>query len=79
MDIKLLESTVNQTQELVAWVEDTEPGTPIPTCPGWTLTDLVDHVGATQQWVSRLVGEGISDPGTAFSIGWETASCNSRI
>jgi uncharacterized protein (TIGR03083 family) len=73
MDIKLLESTVNQTQELVAWVEDTEPGTPIPTCPGWTLTDLVDHVGATQQWVSRLVGEGISDPGTAFSIGWETA------
>ena len=34
MDIKLLESTVNQTQELAAWVGDAEPGTPIPTCPG---------------------------------------------
>ena len=73
MDIKLLESTVNQTQELAAWVGDTEPGTSIPTCPEWTLTDLVDHVGSTQRWVSRLVSEGISDPGTAFSIGWESA------
>ena len=73
MDSKLLESTVNQTLELVEWVGDAEPGAPIPTCPGWTLTDLVDHVGSTQRWVSRLVGEGIGDPGTAFSIGWESA------
>jgi uncharacterized protein (TIGR03083 family) len=73
MDINLLRSTVNQTQDLAAWVGGTEPGTPIPTCPEWTLTDLVDHVGSTQRWVSRLVGEGISDPGTAFSIGWESA------
>ena len=73
MDIKLLESTVNQTKELAGWVGQSEPGAPIPTCPGWTLTDLVDHVGATQRWVGRLVGESISDPGTAFSIGWESA------
>jgi len=76
MDIKLLESTVIQTQQLAAWAGDAEPGTPIPTCPEWTLTDLVEHVGATQRWVSRLVGEGISDPGTAFSIGWESAPAN---
>ncbi len=73
MDIKLLESTVNQTREMAAWVGDAEPGAPIPTCPGWTLTDLVGHVGTTQRWVSRLVGEGITDSGTAFSIGWESA------
>jgi hypothetical protein len=41
MDSKLLESTVNQTLELVEWVGDADPGAPIPTCPGWTLTDLV--------------------------------------
>ena len=73
MDVRLLESTVNQTTELAMWAGDADPGTPIPTCPKWTLTDLVDHVGATQRWVSRLVGEGIGDPGTAFSIGWESA------
>ncbi len=73
MDTKLLESTVNQTRELVEWIGDAEPATPIQTCPEWTLTDLVDHVGSTQRWVSRLVGEGISDPATAFSIGWESA------
>lgn len=76
MDSKLLDSTIAQTSELAAWVGDAEPGTPIPTCPEWTLTDLVDHVGATQRWVSRLVGEGISDAGTAFSIGWESAPAN---
>ena len=73
MDSKLLESTVNQTQVLATWVADADPAAPIPTCPEWTLTDLVNHVGGTQRWVSRLVGEGISDPGSAFSIGWESA------
>ena len=79
MDMKLLESTVIQTQELAAWVADAEPGAPIPTCPGWTLTDLVGHIGATQRWVSRLVGEGISDPGVAFSIGWESAPADPSV
>lgn len=73
MDSKLLESTVNQTRELAGWVDHTDPVAPVPTCPEWTLTDLVNHVGSTQRWISRLVGEGISDPGTAFSIGWESA------
>ena len=73
MNLTLLDSTVAQTREMAAWIEGAEPSTPIPTCPGWTLTDLVWHIGATQRWVSRLVSENISDPSIAFTLGWEPA------
>jgi uncharacterized protein (TIGR03083 family) len=71
MDKKLLDSTVEQTREVAGWVDAADPQTSVPTCPEWTLTDLVGHIGSTQRWVSRLVSEGIADPGTAFSLGWE--------
>ncbi|QFZ23619.1 maleylpyruvate isomerase family mycothiol-dependent enzyme [Saccharothrix syringae] len=27
------------------------PDAPVPTCPGWTVKDLVDHVGRVHSWV----------------------------
>lgn len=71
MDTKLFTSTVEQTREVAGWIDGADPTTPISTCPGWTLTDLVGHIGATQRWVSRLVIEGVTDPGAAFALGWE--------
>ncbi len=71
MNTKLLDSMVAQTQEVAEWVRTGEPGRPVPTCPGWTLTDLVGHIGATQRWVHRLVSERVTDPGVAFSLAVE--------
>lgn len=34
----------------------------VPTCPGWTVTDLVEHVGQTQHWVSEIVERRVTDP-----------------
>ena len=34
----------------------------VPTCPGWTVTDLVKHVGETQNWVSDIIERRIADP-----------------
>lgn len=31
--------------------------TPIPTCGGWTLGDLVQHVGHIHRWAAGMVGE----------------------
>lgn len=45
----------------------------MPTCREWTLSDLVEHIGATQRWVTRLVTDRIGDPAAAFSVGWEEA------
>ena len=38
------------------------------------MADLVEHVGATQQWVATLAeGRFSSDPQAAFAVAWEAA------
>ncbi|WP_158548079.1 maleylpyruvate isomerase N-terminal domain-containing protein [Desertihabitans brevis] len=73
MDTTQLDSTVTQTEEVAGWVDGADPATPVPTCPGWTLTNLVGHIGSTQRWVTRLVAEGIGDPAAAFALASEDA------
>lgn len=34
----------------------------VPTCPDWTVTNLVEHVGQTLHWVSEIVERRITDP-----------------
>lgn len=34
----------------------------IPTCPDWTVTNLVEHVGQTLHWVSEIIERRITDP-----------------
>ncbi|MFE2753151.1 maleylpyruvate isomerase family mycothiol-dependent enzyme [Actinosynnema sp. NPDC059335] len=31
------------------------PDAPVPTCPGWTVHDLVDHLGRTHSWALRAL------------------------
>lgn len=42
-------------ESLVTLVRDADPATPVPSCPGWTLADLVQHHGATHRWTEHLV------------------------
>ncbi|MET0628421.1 MAG: maleylpyruvate isomerase family mycothiol-dependent enzyme [Acidimicrobiia bacterium] len=28
---------------------------PVPSCPGWTVADLVEHIGNVQRWATRTV------------------------
>jgi uncharacterized protein (TIGR03083 family) len=34
----------------------------VPTTPGWTVADLVEHVGQTQHWVAEIIERRITDP-----------------
>jgi uncharacterized protein (TIGR03083 family) len=34
----------------------------VPTAPKWTITDLVAHVGQTQNWVAEIIERRITDP-----------------
>ncbi|MFJ3877747.1 maleylpyruvate isomerase family mycothiol-dependent enzyme [Streptomyces sp. NPDC090077] len=36
--------------------------TPVPTCPGWTLADLVRHAGGVHRWFSVLLRQRIQQP-----------------
>jgi uncharacterized protein (TIGR03083 family) len=53
--------------------------TPVPTCPGWTVLDLVAHQGMVHRWASgHLRGAPVEDPdaiereglGQADLLGW---------
>lgn len=36
--------------------------TPVPTCPRWSMDDLIEHVGQTLHWVSEIIERRITDP-----------------
>ena len=44
-----------QAAAFVATVEAADPGTPVPTCPEWTLADLMRHHGTTYRWANHLI------------------------
>ncbi|GAA2208952.1 maleylpyruvate isomerase family mycothiol-dependent enzyme [Nonomuraea monospora] len=62
-----VKAVVEQTSILADWVHGRDATTPVPTCPKWTLADLVDHVGGTQRMVAMLVGEQMSEPSEAYA------------
>ena len=51
-----------QAEQLAEHVGAADPAAAVPTCPGWTVADLVAHVGQTQHWVSDIVERRIADP-----------------
>ncbi|GAB2943607.1 maleylpyruvate isomerase family mycothiol-dependent enzyme [Nonomuraea fastidiosa] len=61
-----LKAVIEQTGTLADWVDGKDASTPVPTCPEWTLSDLVEHVGGVQRMVTTLVGERLVDPTKAL-------------
>jgi len=47
---------------LASAAERTDPSTPIPTCPGWTMRDLLGHVGDVHRWAAAHVAHRRADP-----------------
>jgi len=40
-----------------------DPTAAVPTCPGWTVDDLLRHVGTTHRWAERIVRERMMERG----------------
>lgn len=36
-------------------LSDTSLDTPVPSCPGWTVSDLSEHLGTVHRWTEHLV------------------------
>lgn len=64
----LTSSMLDQTRLVASWVHAADPTQPVPSCPDWELSDLVEHIGATQQWVAKLIANHITDPAAAFAL-----------
>ena len=78
-----------ETSRLGAVVETFDPQTPVPTCPGWTLRDLVAHVGTGHRWATQIIMGRCENP-PPFAIqdaprdqaawaGWLTAGAQELI
>jgi uncharacterized protein (TIGR03083 family) len=53
---------VEHTRRLAESAAAAGPGAAVPTTPGWTVADLVEHVGQTQNWVAEIIERRIADP-----------------
>jgi uncharacterized protein (TIGR03083 family) len=44
-----------ECERFIAVTTPADPKTPIPTCPGWTMSDLIDHVGGLHRWAEAHI------------------------
>ncbi|MFF9243365.1 maleylpyruvate isomerase family mycothiol-dependent enzyme [Streptomyces sp. NPDC014776] len=51
-----------ETARFVATIGDADLTTAVPSCPGWTLADLVKHTGSVQRWFSVLLRTRVQEP-----------------
>lgn len=42
-----------------------DPAAPVPTCPGWSATDLLTHLVRVHDFWAHVVGDGLDDAGVA--------------
>ncbi len=53
---------VEHTRRLAESAAAAGPDAAVPTTPEWTMTELVQHVGQTQNWVAEIIERRITDP-----------------
>ncbi|MEV6639095.1 maleylpyruvate isomerase family mycothiol-dependent enzyme [Amycolatopsis sp. NPDC051371] len=53
---------VEHTRRLAESAAAAGPDAAVPTAPEWTVTDLVAHVGQTQNWVAEIIERRVTDP-----------------
>lgn len=57
-----LESLAREGALLAAAARAAGPDAAVPTCPGWTVRDLVLHQGEVHRWATIVVREGLPKP-----------------
>jgi uncharacterized protein (TIGR03083 family) len=53
---------VTQSQLLRATIGGADLATPVPSCPGWSLRQLVRHLGGAHRWVETIVRTRAAEP-----------------
>ncbi|MBB4893430.1 uncharacterized protein (TIGR03083 family) [Streptomyces olivoverticillatus] len=57
-----------ETARFVSVVKGASLATPVPSCPGWTLVDLVRHAGSVQRWFSVLLRQRVQERPTSREV-----------
>ncbi|WP_117208344.1 maleylpyruvate isomerase family mycothiol-dependent enzyme [Allorhizocola rhizosphaerae] len=56
-----LESLRGDANAFRAIAAEADLDAPVPTCPGWTVRDLVHHLGGVYRWVLAFAGRGTTE------------------
>lgn len=48
---------LDQTRSFGELIASSDPDTPVPTCPDWTLKQLFRHVGRGNRWAAQIISE----------------------
>ena len=51
-----------ETVRFGAAVTGADPDLPVPTCPEWTMYDLVRHVGSGHRWAAEIIEGQLTEP-----------------
>ena len=63
-----VEAVRSEVVRMADAVRGVEPETTVPTCPEWTVADLVKHTGTVHRWAAQMVSDLATerlDPSTA--------------
>lgn len=52
---------LSETDRLAGLLEAADPALDVPTCPGWSLRQLLRHVGRGHRWAAEMVATGATE------------------
>ena len=52
-----VEALLEQNRAFGEVIRGADPSTPVPTCPGWSLSQLFRHVGRGDRWAAQIVAD----------------------
>lgn len=55
------------------------PDEKVPTCPGWSVADLLRHVGTTHRWVTFLLRTGARERVRARDVVTDVPACDAAL
>lgn len=50
---------------------DVDPGTPVPSCPGWDVGALLRHTGSVNRWAATMVARSSQERLTRDGVDWD--------
>ena len=62
-----LHTIVSETSLLVTALKGADLSTPVPSCPGWTVNQLLRHLGYAHRWVAEMVERRVPETDRSFS------------
>ena len=66
-----LDAIARETGTFATAVAGADPATPVPACPGWSLSQLTVHTGSVHRWFASLLAKDVQAPPSSREVDLE--------